>query len=238
MNFKIVIYCFIIVSIISCSHHTENSDKQYFIESHPSFFDLNNENLLSNEWLRNPENLLMLHETFKKFGYNNLITGELFTADEIVYKDIYLKKSGIQLLDSLELTYNNPKLNVKYYTEFWQRRKNEKNDSVVFTIIKDINKAFKNKMSSFELSNNTNPNLVNDTLIKLLTIKFRNDTLNNNLALQDFSNLKKYGLHQSAHNLFFDYPNYVKLKLNNDSLFKTLITTSIEQKAWFKAENK
>lgn len=224
--------------MISCTRHTEVSDKEYFIEPKSELVDLFNEPLLSNKWLRNPQNLLMLHETCKKFGYTNLISGELFTADEIVYEDVYIKKSGIQLLDSLELTYNNPKLNVKYYTEFWQRRKNEKNDSVVFTIIKEVNEAFKHKSNSANLSLNANPKYVNDTLIQVLAIKYRTDTLNTKLAIQDFSILKKYGFHQSAHNILFDYASYSKLKLNRDSLYQTLTKSKTESKALFPSNQK
>jgi hypothetical protein len=223
--------------LTSCNNLTTANRKNY-IESEPTFFELRNGDWLTNKWIRKPENLLIIHETFKKVGYMNLITDNLLFDNPLIIQDIYINRQGSHLLDSLELTYKQFDIKNKYYREFWQRRKNEKNDSVVYIIIKDINFAIKNKMGSAGLSLKTNPNLVNDTLANLLQIEYRTDSLTLELAQTDFETLRLLGFHQSAYNLLFETYNYQDLKWDKDSLVKTLKKSDKFIYPWFQDNTK
>lgn len=223
--------------LTSCNNLTTDNRKNY-IESKPTFFELRNGDWLTNKWIRKPENLLIIHETFKKVGYMNLITDNLLFDNPLIIQDIYINRQGSHLLDSLELTYKQIDIKNKYYREFWQRRKNEKNDSVVYIIIKDINFAIKNKMGSAGLFLKTNPNLVNDTLVNLLQIEYRTDSLTLELARTDFETLRLLGFHQSAYNLLFETYNYQDLKWAKDSLVKTLKQSDKFVYPWFQDNTK
>ncbi len=223
--------------LTSCNNSTTD-DRKTYVESKPTFFDLRNGDWLTNKWIRKPENLLTIHETFKKFGYSNLISDNLLFDNPLIIQDIYINKQGSHLLDSLELTYNQPAIKEKYYREFWQRRKAENNDSIVYQIIKEINYAFKYKMSSAGLSMNANDKLVNDTLVNLLEIEFRTDSLTEQKAEQDFETLRRLGFHQSAYNLLFETYKYQDLKWNRDSLARTLIQSDKFIYPWFQGDTK
>jgi hypothetical protein len=223
--------------LIGCNNST-TYDKKKYVESQPTFFELRNGDWLTNKWIRKPENLLTVHETFKKVGYMNLITDNFLSDNPLIIQGIYINKQGSHLLDSLELTYNLPDIKDKYYREFWQRRKAEKNDSVVYIIIKDINFAIKNKMGSGGLSLNANPKLVNDTLANLLKIEFRTDRITEQLAREDFVRLRQLGFHQSAYNLLYEKYKYQDLKWNRDSLAATLIQTDKFIYPWFQDDTK
>ena len=168
----------------------------------------------------------------------NLITDNLLFDNPLIIQDIYINKQASHLLDSLELTYNQLDIKDKYYREFWQRRKVEKNDSAVYIIIKEINFAIKNKMGSGVLSLNTNPKLVNDTLANLLQIEYRTDSLTLDLAQQDFETLRLLGFHQSAYNLLFETYKYQDLNWNRDSLVKTLNQSDKYICPWFQDNTK
>jgi len=223
--------------LTSCNNSTTD-DRKTYVESEPTFFELRNGDWLTNKWIRNPENLLTIHETFKKVGYMNLITDNMLFDNPLIIQGIYINKQASHLLDSLELTYNLPDIKDKYYREFWQRRKSEKNDSVVYIIIKDINFAIKNKIGSAGLSLNSNPKLVNDTLVNLLEIEFRTDSLTEQQARQDFETLRRLGFHQSAYNLLYETYKYQDLKWNRDSLVKTLKQSDKFIYPWFQDDTK
>ena len=120
-------------------------------------------------------------------------------------------------MDSLQLTYNKPKIQTKYYAEFWNRRKAEKNDSIVYEIIREFN-SIKSTKKRLSYENQ----FVNDTLVDLLKIEFDNDNLNSEKAKLDFYTLKKYGLHQSAYNLLYERAEYSELELDRENLKKEL----------------
>lgn len=219
--------------LTSCKNSTTDERKNY-AESEPTFFELRNGDWLTNKWIRKPENLLTVHETFKKFGYTKLILDHLLNDNPLIIQDIYINRPGRQLLDSLELTYNQTDIEGKYFREFWQRRKAEKNDSVVYIIIKDINSAIRTGLASQD----ANPDLVNDTLIQLLQIDYRTDSLTEQLARQDFETLRRLGFHQSAYNLLFETYKYQDLKWDRDSLEKTLTQSKTFIYPWFQDDTK
>lgn len=223
----------LLLLLTSCNSSTTDNRKDY-IESEPTFFDLRNGDWLTNEWIRKPENLLTVHETFKKFGYTKLIPEQFLTDNPFIVKDIYINRPGRQILDSLELTYNQTDIQVKYFREFWQRRKAEKNDSVVYFIIRDINAAITPGLNS----QRTSEAFVNDTLTQLLQIQFRTANLTEQLARKDFETLRKLGFHQSAYNLLFETYKYQHLKWDRDSLVKTLTQSDKFIYPWFQDDSK
>jgi len=81
----------------------------------------------------------MLHQTFTKVGYRNLISEAEWNSKGIWYIDS--NKSPKQLIDSLELTYPLYNEAPKYYKEFWQRRTDEQNDEIVYKVVRDIKQA-------------------------------------------------------------------------------------------------
>lgn len=220
--------------LLTGCYNLTTDDRNYYVESEPTFFDLRNADWLTNKWIRKPQNLLTVHETFKKFGYTKLIPEHLLNDNPFIIQDIYINRSGRHLLDSLELTYNKIDIQEEYFREFWQRRKAEKNDSVVYIIIKDINTAIKKGLAS----QNANHAFVNDTLTQLLQIEYRTDSLTEQLARQDFETLRQLGFHQSAYNLLFETYRYQDLKWNRDSLKKTLIQSKSFINPWFSDDTK
>ena len=219
--------------LTSCNNSTTDDRKNY-VESEPTFFELRYGNWLTNEWIRKPENLLTVHETFKKFGYTKLILDHLLNDNPFIIQDIYINRPGRQLLDSLELTYNQTDIKGKYFREFWQRRKAEKNDSAVYVIIRDINSV----IITGHASQDGNPSLVNDTLTQLLQIDYRTDSLTEQLARQDFQTLRRLGFHQSAYNLLFENYKYQELKWDRYSLEKTLKQSNKFTYPWFQDDTK
>ena len=130
-------------------------------------------------------------------------------------------------MDSLQLTYNKPEIQTKYYAEFWNRRKAEKNDSIVYEIIREFNSVKSDKKRL-----NYENQFVNDTLVDLLKIEFDNDNLNSEKAKSDFYILKKYGFHQSAYNLLYERAEYSELDLDREKLKKELTKTTEFKQPW------
>lgn len=223
---KLLTLNFLALLLISC-HNQDRSESVHYIETQPSFFDLRNSDWTKNSWIRKPENLKIVHESFKKFGYNKL-ENLIFKGDnEFLIQGIYIKRNFENVMDSLELTYNNPEIQNKYYSEFWNRRRMEKNDSAVYQIISEFNSA----KSDREILDYNNQ-YVNDTLVDLLKIEFATDTLNSEKAISNFYILKKYGLHQSAYNLLYERAEYSDLNLNREDLEGELNKSGINHQAW------
>jgi hypothetical protein len=223
----------LLLMLISCNNSTVGN-KENFIEGQPSFFELRHGDWLMNEWIRKPENLLTVHETFKRVGYTKIIHDDLLRDAPFILQDLYINRPGKLLLDSLEWTYNESPIKGKYFREFWQRRKNERNDSIVHVIIKDINRAIQ---STLEV-NEPDIALVNDTLFKLLQIEYEVETLNEKLAIKHFETLRHLGFHQSAYNLLFEDYQYHELNWNKDSLAKTLNQSDKVIHPWFQDNTK
>jgi len=211
---------------MSCKNDRK-SESEFYAENQTSFFDLRNGDWTENSWIRKPENLKTVHESFKKFGYEkieNLISkGE----NHFLIQGIYIKRNFDNVMDSLQLTYNKPKIQTKYYAEFWNRRKAEQNDSIVYEIIREFNSLKSdNKRLNYENQ------FVNDTLVDLLKIEFDNDNVNSEKAKSNFYKLKKYGLHQSAYNLLYERAKYSELELDREKLKQELTKTTEYKCAW------
>jgi hypothetical protein len=222
-------------TLTSCDRSTTDDRKSYF-ESQPTFFQLRHGDWLTNKWIRKPENLLQIHETFKKVGYDVLLAR--LSNNPVIFQDIYINKNGRTLIDSLVLTYKHRKEASKYYREFWARREKEQNDSAVFVILSDIQYSARTKMTSGILQMQADNSKVNDTLKSLLQIEYRGDTLTRDLALQDFTLLKKLGFHQSAYNLVFENYKYQDVKWKRDSLINTLKQSDKFVDPWIRDDTK
>ena len=218
---KLLALNLLILLLVSCVNKEER-ESEFYIENETSFFDLRNSDWTKNTWIRNPENLKMIHESFKKFGYDKLDNLIFKSENEFLIQGIYIKRNFDQAIDSLELTYNEPEKQTKYYAEFWNRRKAEKNDSIVYEIIREIISV---KTDREQLSYENQ--FVNDTLIDLLKIEFGNRSLSPKKIEADFYTLKKYGLHQSAYNLLFERPENFKVVLEREKL-KSELTKATE----------
>lgn len=188
----------------------------------------------TNNWIKKPENILMIHETFKKIGYNNLISKEDWESDWNWYLDV--SKSPKNLIDSLELTFIEIEESPKYYKEFWGRRKSEGNDATVYKIVKEI-KQIMNEGSDLEV----NHEIINDTLAKLISYEFPERKLTPGEANSLLHYLIEIGLHESAYNLIsgensgFEEVNW---NIDKDSVLKVLIKSELNPRPWFEDNTK
>ena len=236
MKTTIYILTLSLLTLFSCSQRDKNT-RDYYIESQPTFFDLKHGDWTTSDWIRKPENLKMIHETFKKFGYMDLI-GSRLKDNPLILQEIYIKKKPYHLIDSLIIAFDNKDLDVKYYREFWLRRGKEKNDTVVYAILKDIHYSYKSKRASEELSMKSDPELVNDTLLQLLEIEYPKQTLTTEMAKKHFERLEELGFHESAYNLLFERNEYSGINWNREQLKEKLKTTENYVYPWFEDNEK
>lgn len=220
-----------IVLFFSCQSRTEEINNH--IETKTTFFDLRNGDLLTNEWIRKPENLEMIHETLKKYSYMDLLNEFYHDENTFILQGIYIKKNIVDWVDSLVLTYMKPEIESKYYREFWDRRKREKNDSTVFNILQDIQRYKISKVGP-----PYSERLVNDTLFDLLKIEFYHDSITNEIANDNFNKLVMYGFHQSAYNLLHERHEYYGIEWNKGDLDKKLTKTDKYENAWLSDNTK
>jgi len=218
----------IIFLILNSCVGNENNQLEFYQENSTSFFELRNSDWTKSTWIRKPKNLKIIHESFKKFGYKKLEKLIFKSDNEFIIQQVYIKRNLDDLLDSLELTYNNLEIqSSKYYSEFWNRRKSENTDSVIYEIIREINSIRTNS----EQINYVNQ-FVNDTLVDLLKIEFTDVDLSLDEAKNNFNTLLKYGFHQSAYNLLFERAEYSKFELNRKKLKKELFTANEYNQPW------
>jgi hypothetical protein len=238
MGKRLWLFIFLSGLTISCLQFSDsNEESRSFTESHPSFFELRHGDWTKNKWIRKPENLIMVHETFKKVGYINLI-GPYLSDNPLAMQDIYINKKPHHLIDSLLLTYNQPIVKDKYYREFWSRRRAERNDSIVYLILNDIKFSYQTKFASGSLQLDADTNRLNDTLWHLLKIEYRGEAVTPKTARQDFETLRKLGFHQSAYNLLFQIYRYQDIDWDREELAKSLHKADERVDAWFEDDTK
>jgi hypothetical protein len=201
--------------LVSCGTTKEVVDYTCYIEKPLSFFDPFNEDFTLQEWIRKPENIRTLHETFKKYGYSKIFSEDDLTSNPCMIWS-YINKPCSTLIDSLILTYPEGNKAPKYYREFWSRRITEQNDTTVYAVLKEVQSVLMGKKSlSFK---NT---LANDTLYNLLRIKLKKPD-NEEEATSNFNYLTQVGLHQSASNTLFETTWYEDLKWDREKLKERL----------------
>ena len=158
----------------------------------------------------------MLHETFKKIGYKKLISDYDLTSNPCLLWS-YVNRPLNHIIDSLVITYPLDTIKTRYYREFWQRRKNENNDQVVFGILQELAKILlKDEHAKY------NGNLVNDTLYNLVLMDRVRQNPTKEQAQKDFDYLKKIGMHGSAYNLLYENMRYQEIDWDKDELLKEL----------------
>ncbi len=217
-------------------------EKEYFIENKLSFFDPY-EQVYSNgsfqgytfdTWLRKPENLRMIHETFKKIGYKNLVSEEELNSNPCLLWS-YINKPLNQIIDSLIITFNKDTIESKYYREFWERRKNEQNEKVVYEILTEVSTELisKEKVDHQE-------QLVNDTLYNLILISEVNINPTEKEAYKNFEYLMSVGMNFSAYNLLYERSDYEYINWNREELAKELKkdTAKCCPRAWVSDDTK
>ncbi len=240
MRYFSAIILFVSLSCSTTGRVEEESTS--YIEQTFSFFDPNepmwlngkNQGNIYNSWLRKPENIKMLHETFKKIGYRKLLTkDERFST--IVKHGISIRKPMNDLIDSLLITYELDTINSKYYREFWQRRIKEGNNELVYEILGEVaSELYEDHIIQ------PNENLVNDTLYHLIMIRDFEVVLTQDIALTNFNYLKKIGMHKSAYNLLYERYRYYDIKWDREELLNELIKDSVNccLSAWIEDDTK
>ena len=207
---------FLVFGTISCSPEKKtDTENTTFIESKLSFYDPYEKEFTRSTWIRNSENILTAHETLKKVGYKRLFQKYDYSPDWCwILGDV--NNSCEEIIDSLLITYNS-ETESKYYREFWNRRIKEQNDSIVFKVLQEVQTIlYSDSTSDF------NPDLVNDTLYNVIEIREFEDSLTVDQANENFSYLKRIGLHQSAYNLLYERYRYYDIDWNNNELKKSL----------------
>ncbi len=206
-------------------HENKLNDNIYYVEGKLSFFDPNEviyENFrftgnTYNHWIRTPQNLRMIHETFKKIGYQRLFEFHNYSENCGFIHDV--NKPCDVLIDSLIQTYPLDTIQSKYYRDFWNRRKEEHNDSIVYQIVNEVSQImYQNTPISFDSG------LANDTLYRLLEIRDFTDSVTNTQALNNFNYLKSIGLHSSAYNLLYKRRMYANIDWDKENLKSSLKT--------------
>ena len=237
-NLKNILKTLIILLVFSCTNQSEEELElsPRFQEKELSFLHLTYGIDTTTTWIRKSENILMLHETFKKFGYNILLAKYNWKDETTINEVGYINNSIYNLIDSLETTYQDYKNAPKYYKEFWERRENEKNNEAVYKVINEVKNIVIDKEAvPQEVS------IINDTLFQLLSINFKEEPMTDEDANQALEYLIQIGLHQSAYN--WRSGEYIPMEnINWERSLDTIKTMLIENEnniyPWFPDTNK
>jgi len=203
--------------LISCGAPTKSVDSSFYVEKRLGFYDPSDKNFVLSKWIRKPENIWTLHETFKKYGYTKIFSDYDLTSNPCMIWS-YINKPCSTLIDSLILTFPQAEKSPIYYREFWGRRKTEQNDTTVYVILKEIKDELINKNRV-----KFNDRLTNDTIYNLLRIKFKQPD-NEAEATDNFNYLAKVGLNLSAYNLLYETAWYENFKWDKEKLKQKLKT--------------
>ena len=218
-----------VLILFSCSTSNQHKEIPNFQETELSFLHLRFGYDKSNKWIKNADNILMLHETFKKIGYANLIEQEQWEDDWNWWLDV--KKSPKTLIDSLEITYNNYEESSLYYKEFWQRRVNEENDKAVYKVVSEIKQILINQEQI-----DFDSDAVNDTLFNLMAFEYPIRDLSDKESNQLLDYLIEIKLHKSAYNLISrENGKFLNTKWENNEneVMQLLIESEFNQRPWF-----
>lgn len=230
-----MLFVLLLLTASGCKSEREKEPISFFEERQPGFFHLRFGYEPSNQWIRKPDNILMLHETFKKIGYQKLISNYKWTENPST-SYAYVNHSLKNLIDSLEITYSNPEDAPKYYREFWQRRRVEKNIEAVYQVISEVKKIM---VYGEELE--INEEKVNDTLLTLLSFEYPERRLTDAEANEQLDYLIAIGFHQSAYNLITgERAGYegVKWVMKKEDVLKQIKPSAIYQRAWLEDNTK
>jgi len=224
------IFALAIIVTISCTSGSETQDERpgyterklsFFDPQEPMWKDGGNQGYIYEHWIREPKNLKTVYETLKKIGLRNLIDQEQ-RFSTISYYGVDIRKPMNELLDSLILTYERDTIFSTYYREFWNRRKSENNQEIVYEILTGLtSELYEDHFAE------PDDDLVNDTLYNLVLIRELSDSITLDLANKHFEYLTNIGMHQSAYNLLFESYRYSHLNWNRDKLLERLTVDSV-----------
>jgi len=223
----------LMITFCSCSSKEINLLPRYE-EKKLSFEVIQNGYHTSNQWIKEPKNIEMIHETFKLIGYNKILNELNWITDGI--RQLDNSRSLQNLIDSLHLSYKNTENNSTYYRQFWNRRSKEGNDKIVFKVISEI-KSISNEK---EKISSINTKLINDTLRYLCEIELK-DSLTTTEANSFLNYLISSGLHQSAYHVRSgENTKFDEIQWNQEpeKTYKKLNISSTFQKPWIMDNSK
>jgi len=255
-------YFVILILIISCTfrtverHYIGNwKEKQIEYSESISFLESNNiyENVLSHKffgtggnefrdkeflWLRNPQNLWSFYNTVQLIGLEKFITKEQYLKkidEEEYWGKEWIGLSLNEIVDSLILKYNSKYDSLDYYSKFWERRKIEGNDSVVFKILTETKMFYSGKQLLADRKS------IDSELYQLMKLNVELnelDSLNKKEKIIEYFNyLKSVGLDHSAYNLIYETNARKYIGKINDSLLKTLDFDTITAENYWNTRN-
>jgi len=195
------------------------------------------------DWIKNPENIQILHSTLKKIGYKYFISDSEYHQpmkfqDRFggMIKHDWEELSLQQLIDNFIQTYYQSLRTETsgYFVKFWNRRAKEGNDSELIKVFEDIKRIY----SDSEKLPDYNPKLVNDTIENLLRLDIELQSFNSKptheFIVKYFDYLKFIGLNHSAYNLVIEkYPNLMQV----DSVIKILNLDTIPERNYWDTRN-
>lgn len=211
----------ILFAFIGCDSTSENKEaeiQERYIEKELPFTDLFYYRIKDNEWIRNSENILTVHETFKNTFYKKYLTDQTLDQKPFVGGDLYYNISLRTKIDSLIITYPDYQNSSKYYQEFWTRRKKENNDSTVNLVLTEVQQIINGQEVEIR------EEYLNSTFQKLIDMWTDYENMSTEIALNHFEFFRAMDMNQSAYNLLYENMFYMELDLNRDSL-KSLLKT-------------
>jgi hypothetical protein len=220
-----VILIFVVVT--GCNKATDAEDeesnvKERYIEKQLPFTDLFYFRVKNNQWIRSSENIMTVHETFKKTFYKKYLTAAILDQKPFVDGDLYYNIPLRTKIDSLIITYPDFENATRYYREFWNRRKTEDNDSTVNIVLTEVKKIIEGEEVE------TREGYHNETLQKLIDIWSDFEAMSTRIGLSHYEFFKTMDMHQSAYNLLYESMFYDNIDLNRDSLESLLKTERID----------
>lgn len=156
-----------------------------------------------NNWIRKPENLKRVYSSIKQIGITKFISEEEFNKPLFTdhwAETAWANKSLNQITQKLIQSYTDTIGIDKYYLEFWNRRKADKNESIVLQILNDIKNTYDTDTNAEKLSWKSDPMIRG--LLEFEIVLKEVDSLTVKDRLIDYHNyLKSIGLYSSANNL-------------------------------------
>lgn len=159
-------------------------------------------------WVRDSANLKKVYSSFKKIGLKKFISDYEFNVPLFTkhWEERWKNKSLNEINKELVKSYADTLGVDEYYIGFWNRRRREKNESVLFKILNDIDKSY-----NPDGENTTTKSIVwNDEPIitKLYEFEVRMQEADSSnyktITLEYCDFLQTIGLHSSANNLLYN----------------------------------
>jgi hypothetical protein len=230
-----ICYLYILLILFSCQQKTKKSNV-HFVEENLNYgseirhIESKNDIVMlissyksmgfpeNDNWIRKWDNIKLLNDIFKKIGYKKIISDSIYFSkndSNWINKDSdWYNLSYSNIIDSL-IIYK--KGNIKkgnYFSEFWERRKKDKNEMDVYNVVLDIKKNYEKKEKVEALN-------ISDLRLYSL-IKANLEYLDNKKYNEYINVLKHYDLNQSVYFLTERNESH-----NNDSIIKLLKKDSV-----------